>query len=79
MYPGSRCRDCCDDEVLFLCTVTEIESHGLVPLQEIIEGASAGAEDLREVAVELLSQLANASRSTCLPERSSILVRAILR
>ncbi|WP_137725907.1 hypothetical protein [Prescottella subtropica] len=43
--------------MLFLYTVAEMETHGLVPLAEITDGASAGAEDLREVAVELLSRL----------------------
>lgn len=57
LYPGPRCRACCDDEVLFLYAVTEMEAHDLAPLREIAEGATPGEEDLRAVAVELLTRL----------------------
>lgn len=57
LYPGPRCRDCCDDEVFFLYTVTEMETHGVDPRREITDGTAPDIDDLREVAMELLSRL----------------------
>lgn len=56
-YPGPRCRDCCDDEVLFLYTAQEMESKNMDPIRVISDGAPASADDLREVAIELLTRL----------------------
>ncbi|NKR65303.1 hypothetical protein GS486_18205 [Rhodococcus hoagii] len=64
--------------MLFLYTVAEMEADGLDLLREITEGASAGAEDLREVAVELLSRLQSRALSSGKRVPLDVLARKII-